>query len=100
MDVAFHRLVPRDLRAALSYYEREGGSTLADRFFSEVEQCIERIHHRPEGHHFSEVGYRRASLKTFPYHILYEVDSYGIWIAILRNDRRHPNYGLRRQKRG
>lgn len=99
MDVTFHRLITRDLRAALSYYEREGGSALADRFFSEVEECIERIRHRPHGHHFSDGGYRRASLKAFPYHILYEVESDGIWIAILRYDRRHPNYGLRRQKR-
>jgi len=100
MDVAFHRLIARDLRAALIYYEREGGSVLADRFLAEVEQCIERIRDRPDGHHFSDGGYRRASLKAFPYHILYEVDSYRIWIAILRYDRRHPNFGLQRQKSG
>ena len=99
MEVTFHRLIPRDLRAALTYYEREGGTVLGDRFFGEVEQCVVSIRNRPEGHHFSDGGYRRAALETFPYHILYEVDFSGIWIAILRHDRRHPSYGLRRQKR-
>ena len=99
MGVTFHRLISRDLRTALSYYEEQGGKVLGDRFFAEVEQCIEVILNRPDGHHFSDGGYRRTSLKAFPYHILYEVDSYGIWIAILRHDRRHPSYGLRRQKR-
>jgi len=56
MDVTFHRLIPRDLRAALDYYDREGGSALGDRFFAEVEQCIQRIRNRPEGHHFRMVG--------------------------------------------
>ena len=48
------------------------------------------------GNHFSDGGYRRAALTAFPYHVLDEVDSHGIWIAILRHDRRHPGYGLRR----
>lgn len=99
MEVAFHRLIPRDLRRALEYYESEGGPALGDRFFCAVERCIEGIRERPEGHHFSDGGFRRASLDTFPYHFLYEVDSCGIWIAILRHDRRHPSYGLRRQRR-
>lgn len=73
MEVTFHRLIPRDLRTALIYYEREGGEGLADRFFAEIEQCVERIRTRPDGNHFSDEGYRRASLMAFPYHFLYKV---------------------------
>ena len=68
MEVTFHRLIPRDLKRAIDYYESEG-------------------------------GYRRTALATFPYHFLYEIDSFGIWIAILRHDRRHPSYGLNRKGR-
>lgn len=100
MEVTFHRLIPRDLRRALDYYEAEGGRILGDRFFEAAEGCVERIRERPEGHHFSDGGYRRASLETFPYHFLYEIDSSGIWVAVLRHDKRHPSYGLRRLRRG
>jgi plasmid stabilization system protein ParE len=99
MEVIYHRLVVRDLRVALDYYELEGGSKLADRFFVEVEECVARIISHPTGHHFSDGGYRRVALRSFPYHILYDVDSLGIWIGILRHDRRHPSYGLRRMRR-
>ena len=99
MEVTFHKLIPKDLRRAIEYYESEGGRLLGDRFFAAVEQSILRITQRPDGNHYSDGGYRRASLDTFPYHFLYEIDSYGIWIAILRHDKRHPSYGIRRKRR-
>jgi hypothetical protein len=40
MEVIYHRLVVRDLRMALNYYELEGGTKLADRFFAEVEEGV------------------------------------------------------------
>lgn len=98
MQVIYHRLFVRDLRVALDYYGLEGGSKLADRFFAEVEASVAKITAQPTGHHFSDGGYRRMALRSFPYHILYDVDSLGIWIGILRHDRRHPSYGLRRKR--
>lgn len=97
MDVAYHRLISKDLRSALAYYEAEGGTKLADRFFEEAENAIRSILDQPTGHHFSDGGLRRTPLKSFPYHFLYEVDDSMIWIAVLRHDRRHPGFGLRRQ---
>ncbi|MBC8128596.1 MAG: hypothetical protein H8M99_15765 [Gloeobacteraceae cyanobacterium ES-bin-144] len=43
MEVIYHRLVVRDLRMALNYYETEGGTKLADRFFAEVEEGVAKI---------------------------------------------------------
>ena len=40
LRVVYHRLIHRDLRAALRYYEAESGVKLADRFFSEVEEAV------------------------------------------------------------
>ena len=96
--LVYHRLIQRDLRAALRYYETESGIELADRFFWEVEEAVSSIEANPTGHHFSESGLRRVSLRSFPYHFLYEVEPSEVWIAVLRHDRRHPNFGLRRKK--
>ena len=98
MEVVYHRLISKDLRGALAHYEAEGGSKLADRSFEEAEEAIRSIIRHPAGHHFSDGGLRRAPLKSFPYHFLYDADESILWIAVLRHDRRHPNFGLRRAR--
>ena len=97
-QIIYHRLIQRDIHSALDYYDIEGGRILGNRFFADAESVIKSIEKNPKGHHFSDGGLRRASLKSFPYHMLYDVDEHGIWIAVLRHDRRHPNFGLRRKK--
>ncbi|MGJ8695472.1 MAG: type II toxin-antitoxin system RelE/ParE family toxin [Verrucomicrobiaceae bacterium] len=77
-EFIFHRLVQRDLRSALDYYDGEGGSKLGDRFFIEVEAAVASIMQNPQGHHFSDGELRRVSLKSFPYHFLYEVDDHAV----------------------
>jgi plasmid stabilization system protein ParE len=94
----FHKRISHDLRSALDHYEREGGTKLADRFFEEIQHAVDSIERNPEGHHFSDGGLRRIQLKSFPYNILFEIDGSFLWIAVLRHDRRHPSFGLRRKK--
>lgn len=96
MEVIYHRLINRDLRGALAHYEAEGGTKLADRFFEEAEEAIRSVIRHPTEHHFSDGGLRRVPLKSFPYHFLYEAGESTLWIAVLRHDRRHPGFGLRR----
>ena len=98
--VIYHRLIRWDLRSALNYYEAEGTTQLADRFFADVEATIRAIEQNPTGHHFSDGGHRGVSLGSFPYHFLFDVDAETILIAVLRHDRRHPKFGLRRRKPG
>jgi hypothetical protein len=95
---SFHRLVQKDLQSAISHYDEAGGSKLGDRFFEEVEIAISRIEQNPNRHHYSDGGLRKVALRSFPYHFLYESDSVMIWIAVLRHDKRHPNFGLSRKK--
>lgn len=40
MEVIYHRLINKDLRIALGWYESEGGLALGDRFFEEAEQTV------------------------------------------------------------
>jgi hypothetical protein len=42
-QVIYHRLIDRDIRCALDYYESEGGSRLADRFFADVQATVGAI---------------------------------------------------------
>ncbi len=73
MEVIYHRLLQKDLRAALAYYDAEGGEKLSDRFFQDAEDTAARVIANPRGFHYIEEGYRRrASLRSFPYHLIYE----------------------------
>jgi len=98
MEIIYHDQIKRDLRAALAYYDAEGGSRLGDRFFDEVEAAVARVSENPQGCHFAAAGLRRAALDSFPYHFLYEEDGSRVWFLVLRHDRQHPHFGLGRKK--
>jgi plasmid stabilization system protein ParE len=98
MSVIFHKLIKNDLRAALAYYDSEGGSKLGDRFFDDVEDTIARVVQNPSHYHYADDGLRRAALGEFPYHFLYEEYDETIHFLVLRHDKRHPRFGLRRQR--
>jgi plasmid stabilization system protein ParE len=97
MKFTLHPRVQRDLRAALAYYEEEGGAELADRFFLEAEAVVEGVRRNPQASHFVAEGLRRASFQSFPYHFIYEESPAKVRILVLRHDKRHPDYGLRRR---
>lgn len=97
MDVIFHRRIQHDLRAALSFYDSEGGSVLGDRFFADAEAATLKAIANPEGHHFISPKFRRVSLDVFPYHFIYEESQSMVRFVVLRHDKRHPSFGLRRK---
>ena len=57
MDVVYHKLIKKDLRAALGYYDSEGGRKLGDRFFQDVEATIAKVIGNPR------VSFRRSAFK-------------------------------------
>ena len=97
MEVVYHRLFQRDVNSAVRYYDGEVGPELGDRFFAELERTVERAVANPKRFHFIAEGLRRACLKDFPYHILYEESGTKLKFLVLRHDRRHPSYGLNRR---
>tara|TARA_R110002096_G_scaffold24760_32_gene78088 strand:- start:5818 stop:6123 length:306 start_codon:yes stop_codon:yes gene_type:complete len=99
VKTVFHRLFQRDIKTAIRFYDEEGGEDLGDRFFADVEQAVERITKNPKGTHFvkGRKDLRRAPLRTFPYHIIYEESELRLRFLILRHDRRHPSHGLYRK---
>lgn len=97
MRLILHRLVEKDLRLVLRYYEEEGGLTLADRFFTEADALIAEIAGHPTRFHPISQGLRRANLKMFPYHFLFRETPAGVRVLVLRHHKRHPNFGLERR---
>lgn len=97
MEAVFHRRIHSDLRAALAFYEAEGGARLGDRFFAQVEEAVEAALKNPKGFHFIDNGLRRVAVQAFPYHFLYEENEQVVRFLVLRHDKRHPHFGLRRR---
>lgn len=97
MLLSLHPLVQKDLRGALDYYEREGGTKLADRFFAEAELLVEAIQNDPRSFHPLDDFKRRAHFRSFPYHFIFEVQIAQIRITVLRHHKRNPRYGSRRK---
>lgn len=98
MRAIYHLQIKKDLRAALAYYDLEGGSKLGDRFLDEVESTVRQATQNPQGFHFADDELRRAPLNSFPYHFLFEEADGYIHFLVLRHDKRHPSHGLRRRR--
>src|SRR4051812_5853748 len=96
MTARLHRLIKKDLRTALAYYDSAGGKKLGDRFFQAVENTIEDVLRHPQQFHLISDGLRRAALKSFPYHFLFEERGATIRFLVLRHNKRHPSFGLGR----
>lgn len=96
MEFVFHRLFQRDLNAAIRYYDGEGGRELGDRFFLELEWTVGKVTQNPRRFHFAAGDLRRAALRKFPYHVLFEETPTRLKFLVLRHDRRHPSYGMNR----
>lgn len=96
-QVIFHRLVQRDMDGIFRYYREEASLSVAERFFETFLLFVEKALANPKGFHPASEELRRANLPGFPYHFLYREMSHGIRVLVLRHDRRHPSFGLKRQ---
>ena len=96
MSVIYHKLIKKDLRAALAYYDSEGGPKLGDRFFNDVDATVAKVIDNPTHFHLVDDCLQRVALDAFPYHFLYETGDHSIHFLVLRHDKRHPSFGLKR----
>jgi plasmid stabilization system protein ParE len=96
MVVNYHPLVRQDvLEAARRYHEIS--PRLADDSTAELKRTIAQSAGNPLRFHLAQRGFRRANLKRFPYHFLYDVQPAAIRVMIVRHHRRHPDFGLDRE---
>jgi plasmid stabilization system protein ParE len=96
MEVIYHPLVRRDVLEIRRYY-RNISSKLTDEFRDELRDTISRAAENPLRFPPVERGFRRANLKRFPYHVLYEVQAQLIRVMLVRHHKRHPQFGLARE---
>jgi len=78
MGLTFHRLIQRDPRNVLTYYEEEGGPVLSGRFYQEFETVVRRIEQNPRRFHLVSEVLRRANFPSFPFHLLFRESEEGI----------------------
>jgi plasmid stabilization system protein ParE len=98
MNLAFHRLVQRDINDVLSYYS-ERSTLAADRFWAALEERFQEISVSPErfGYLDERRGLRRVLLRRFPYLIVYYLSPTGIKVTCVKHKKRHPLVGLLRR---
>jgi plasmid stabilization system protein ParE len=96
MEVSYHPLVKRDVAEALRYYHHIAPQ-LADEFQDEVRIMLDRAAANPLRFHPAGRDFRRANLRRFPYHVLYDVRPDSIRVMIVRHNKRHPDYGMDRK---
>lgn len=95
--VIFHGLVQRDMDEIRRYYIDEADEHLADRFYFAFLSQVEKALANPEGFHLATGALRRANIPKFPYHFLFRRIRGGIRVLVLRHEKRHPAFGLRRK---
>ena len=96
MQVVRHPHLASDIReVALHYAEISERTLLA--FWAELDAVLGSIELNPRSYHFDSCGLRRANFRRFPYHLLFDVGEDRIFLLVLRHDRRHPDFGMRRR---
>ncbi len=96
MQIIRHPKLADDIRSAAMHYE-EISERILSAFWSELDSLLASIERSPRGHHYDSSGLRRANIRKFPYHLLYEVDENSIFFVVFRHDKRHPDYGISRR---
>jgi plasmid stabilization system protein ParE len=96
VEVKYHPLVKRDVLEILRYYH-EISSRLADEFHDELQVVISQAAENSQRFPSIDKGFRRANLKRFPHHLLYEIRDEAIRVMVVRHNKRHPEFGLQRK---
>ena len=96
MEVVFHPLVRADVEEALSYYHKIA-ARLAKEFHDELRGTVQQVAENPLRFHLVDKGFRRANLRRFPYHVLYEIRPSDLRVMVVRHNKRHPEYGSGRK---
>lgn len=93
--VRFHQRVQKDLDEILKKY-REVSEELSEDFFTEFQTGLFKVAENPRFFHFDAYGLRRCNFDRFPYHFLYDVREDYVRVWVVRHNRRHPSWGLKR----
>ncbi len=96
MEIVYHPLVQRDAEGVLAYYHKVS-ERLAVEFHDEPPSVINEAAENPLKFPPVDQSFRRANLKRFPYHVLYDVSPDRLRVMLVRHHKRHPRYGVSRK---
>lgn len=97
MKAVFSSGANRDIKKILEYYALEAGADVAMDFHAELKTVIDRIKQWPESFPLLDGIRRRATLRRFPYQVIYRVESANrARILVVRHHKRDPDFGLDR----
>lgn len=88
--IALAEIAEADLADHLDYYERRGGSAIADLFLADLERAFQRLRHNPRLGSRVHGEHRRWLLENFPISVLYRVEAEAIIVLGLPHQRRRP----------
>ena len=94
MNYTFHPHAEKELEEIEKHYD-DILTVLGDRFRKAVEFTISRILKYPDGWQSLSRVDRRCRLNSFPYGIIYRVESREIRILAVMHDRREPDWKYR-----
>lgn len=92
MRLRYHPQAESEIVEAARFYEgRVAG--LGHRFLDELAAAIQEIERAPRRWSIYQGDVRRYLLSTFPYGIYYRLEGQTLEILIVKDQRRHPDYG-------
>lgn len=94
--IVFHPKVPNEVRDYMEHYSSMS-KELEDAFWKELTFSLESAALNPHRHHFDSSGLRRVNLTRFPYHVLFRVFPDYVRVIVVRHNRQHPSFGMKRK---
>lgn len=96
--VRFLKIAQAELDDAALYYDLEHPG-LGKRFRGEVQRAISRIAEYPKAWGVERGEVRKCLLHTFPYKLLYSIESSHILVLAVAHQHRRPDYWVDRLSR-
>ena len=98
MTLEFHPDVQRDVNRILAFYWREGGQSLADRFYAAMVERLTAVAHHPErfSPYLGNAVFRRAIIEKFHHLIIFRIKGDTVRVIVVKHERRHPRHGMSR----
>jgi plasmid stabilization system protein ParE len=90
-EISFHPEASEDYREAANWY-RERSPEAADRFEAEVERVLEFIALNPEMYPPYDAVHRFATLRRFPYSLVFQASAETAYIVAVAHAHRRPEY--------
>jgi len=96
MNVEFHNEAAAEVRMSIGFYEGERAG-LGRELWDEIQSALRRIEVNPDGPERIRPNLYRASIRRFPYSVIYGIRGETLWVVAVANHNRREDYWKNRQ---